>query len=421
MITIESINPGSIAEALELRVGTRIVRINGEVVRDGIDFRFLEADPRLEVEASEPDGGRLLLEIEKDAAELLGIVPAPDPVRECANKCVFCFIDGNPAGVRRSLYLRDDDFRLSFAYGSYVTLTNLGPRGIARLIEQRLSPLYVSVHATEPWVRERILGVARGGDVMERLAQLVEGGVDVHTQVVLCPGWNDGPHLDRTVEDLWGLGERVRSLSVVPVGLTRHNAHRPVRPLSPAEADAGIAAVEAARARASGARGFGWAYAGDELYLIAGRPVPASAYYDDEPLLENGVGAVRATTRDFEVALAAGAFRERGVAVLTGARMAGVFRDAAERAAPGAAGGLRVLPVPNRLFGAEVTAAGLMTGRDAVDALRASGPFDAVLLPSTTLNGDGVFIDDVTREEVERAAGSARVLFADSFSDALAA
>lgn len=421
MITIESINTGSIAEALELRVGSRIVRINGEVVRDGIDFRFLEADPWLEVEVSDPAGARLLLEIDKEPAEVLGIVPAPDPVRECANKCVFCFIDGNPEGVRRSLYLRDDDFRLSFAYGSYVTLTNLGPRGVARLIEQRLSPLYVSVHATEPWVRERILGVARGGDVMERLGELVEGGVDVHTQVVLCPGWNDGPHLDRTIHDLWGLGERVRSLSVVPVGLTRHNAHRPVRPLAPEEADAAIAAVQAARARSRAERGFGWAYAGDEMYLIAGRPVPGAEYYDDEPLLENGVGAVRATAEDFAAALAAGAFRRRRVAVLTGARMAGLFADAAGRAVPGAAAGLRVLAVPNRLFGSGVTAAGLMAGRDAIDALVAAGPFELVLLPAATLNDDGVFIDDVTRGELERAAAPARVVFADSFSDALAA
>jgi putative radical SAM enzyme (TIGR03279 family) len=418
MITIEAIDPGSIAEALELRIGSRIVRINGEVVRDGIDFRFLEAEPSLEVEVAEPEGGRLLLEIDKDPAEALGVVPAPDPVRECANKCVFCFIDGNPAGVRRSLYLRDDDFRLSFAYGSYVTLTNLGPRGLERLIHQRLSPLYVSVHATEPWVRERILGVPRGGDIVERLRELTVAGLEVHTQVVLCPGWNDGPHLERTLDELWGLGAGVLSASVVPVGLTAHNAHRPVRPVSPEEADAAIAMVERSRVRALRERGLGWAYAADDMFLIAGRAVPGIAYYDDEPLLENGVGALEATRRDLSAALAAGAFGGRRTAIVTGTRMAGVFRGVLDAAG---AADVRILAVPNRLFGEQVSAAGLLPGGDVAAVLEAWEPFDVVLLPSTALNADGVFIDDVTRDAVERAARGACVRFGDSFAEALAA
>src|SRR5690606_29058169 len=170
MVRIAEIAPGSIAEALELEIGSRIVRINGELVRDGIDFRFLEAESLLELEVHSPTAGSTTIYgIEKDAGEPLGVRPAPDPVRECANKCVFCFVDGNPEGVRRTLYLRDDDFRLSFTYGSYVTLTNLGPRGFQRLIDQRLSPLYVSVHATEPDVRMRLLGVPRGGEIVEQL------------------------------------------------------------------------------------------------------------------------------------------------------------------------------------------------------------------------------------------------------------
>ena len=425
MITIESINAGSIAEALELRVGSRIVRINGDVVRDGIDFRFLEAEPWLEIEVADPGGARVVFEIEKDAAEGLGVVPAPDPVRECANRCVFCFIDGNPPGVRESLYLRDDDFRLSFAYGSYVTLTNLGPRGIDRLIEQRLSPLYVSVHATEPWVRERILGVPRGGDIVARLRQLLEGGLEVHTQVVLCPGWNDGPHLDRTIDDLWSLGPGVLSLSVVPVGLTRHNAHRPVRGPGPEEAAAAIRAVDRARRRAVGTRRLGWAYAADDMFLLAGRPVPGAGYYDDEPLLENGVGALRAVRDDLSRALDEGTFAGRRVAIVTGTRMAAVFRELldgrAGATADAASRDVRVLGVPNRLFGAEVSAAGLLPGRDVIAALDAWDPFDLVLLPRDALNGDGVFIDDVTTADVERAGKGARIAFDGSFCAALAA
>ena len=275
MVRIAEILPDSIAEALALEVGSRIVRINGSLVRDVVDLRFLEADSTLEVEVAADAGGDLVVyEIEKEPDEGLGIVPAPDVVRQCANKCVFCFVDGNPEGARATLHLKDDDFRLSFTYGSYVTLTNLGPKGFDRLIEQRLSPLYVSVHATEPEVRERMLGVEYGGDILERLTQLLDAGLDVHTQVVLCPEWNDGAHLRRTIDELWALGPGVLSLSVVPVGLTRYNLGRPVRLLTAPEAARAIAQVDAARRRAVAERGTGWVYAADDMFFIAGRTVP---------------------------------------------------------------------------------------------------------------------------------------------------
>ena len=206
MVRIAGVESGSIAEELRLEIGTRVVRINGQRVRDGIDFAFLLGDPELAVETISPAGEHLVYEIERDPGTPIGLVPEPDKIRECANKCVFCFIDGNPKDARRSLWLRDDDFRLSFTYGSYVTLTNLGPRGFQRLVDQRISPLYVSVHATEPAVRERLLVNRRAGLIMEQLAFLLEGGLEVHTQVVLCPEWNDGTHLDRTIDDLWSLG-----------------------------------------------------------------------------------------------------------------------------------------------------------------------------------------------------------------------
>src|SRR5688500_13774398 len=259
MVRIAEIVPDSIASDLQLQIGSRVVRINGELVRDAIDYRFLEVDGTLELEVAEPGCDEsVIYEIEKDAGETLGIVPAADPVRQCANKCVFCFIDGNPADARKSLHLKDDDFRLSFTYGSYVTLTNLGPKGFERLIEQRLSPLYVSVHATEPELRMRLLGVERGGDIMEQLRTLADAGIDVHTQVVLCPEWNDGVHLQRTIDELWSIGPAVLSLSIVPVGLTQYNLNRPVRLLTAAEATIALDQVDAARARALRERGTGW-------------------------------------------------------------------------------------------------------------------------------------------------------------------
>ncbi|HEX7051009.1 MAG TPA: DUF512 domain-containing protein [Longimicrobiales bacterium] len=414
MVRIAEVLPGTIAEELRLEIGSRIVRINGEPVRDTIDFRFFEAESRVELEVVPADGGRATIyEIEKDPEDGLGVVPAPDAVRECANKCVFCFVDGNPPGVRRTLGLRDDDFRLSFTYGSYVTLTNLGPKGFARLIEQRLSPLYVSVHATEPEVRMRLLGVPRGGDIVERLERLVDAGIEVHTQVVLCPGWNDGPHLDRTIEDLWRLGPGVLSLSVVPVGLTRYNLGRPVRLLEPAEAAAAIDRVDAARARARAERATGWAYAGDEMFFIAGRPIPEAAYYDDGELTENGVGAVRRLLDDFEAGLPAVPRLEgRRVVLLSGTRMAPVLAPLGDRLAAATGATVEVIGVENTLFGPSVNTAGLLPGRALLDALRAAAPFDIALLPAEALNHDDVFIDDVSFADVVAAFAPARVVAA---------
>ncbi|MFW6078022.1 MAG: DUF512 domain-containing protein [Gemmatimonadota bacterium] len=422
MVRIQDVVPGTIAAELRLRIGSRIVRINGAPVRDNIDFRFKEADGRLELEVVADDDARsVVYEIEKDAGEALGVVPAPDPVRECANACVFCFIDGNPPGVRPSLNVRDDDFRLSFTYGSYVTLTNLGPRGLDRLIEQRISPLYVSVHATEPEVRTRLLGVPRGGDIMERLERLTAAGLEVHTQVVLCPGWNDGGHLERTIDDLWSLGPGVATLSVVPVGLTRYNLNRPVRLLTAREAAAALDQVDRARVRALATRGAGWAYAADEMFFIAGRPLPDGAYYDGIELEENGVGAVRRVIDDLSESVSRGPTpNARRVAVVTGTRMAEVLEPWCDRLSRATGASFESVAIPNAFFGETVTTAGLLPGAGIERALGARDRFDAVLLPADAINGDDRFIDDVELARVETAARGARVLRGHAFSSLLA-
>jgi putative radical SAM enzyme (TIGR03279 family) len=424
MVRIQQILPGTIADELSLEIGSRVVRINGEPVRDSIDFRFLETDETIEVEVIPALGGLpVLYDIEKDAGESLGIVPAPDAVRECANKCVFCFIDGNPEHVRRSLYMKDDDFRLSFTYGNYVTLTNLGPKGFQRLIDQRLSPLYVSVHATEPSVRERILGVPRGGDIVEQLRRLVEAGIEVHTQVVLCPGWNDGAHLDRTIDDLWALGPEIVSLSVVPVGLTRYNVDRPVRHLTIDEQRHAIAQMEAARARALAERGTGWAYAADEMFLGAGLPVPAASYYDDWPLTENGVGSVRSLIDAFEAGLPTLPRMDgRRVAIVTGTRMGQVMAPLVAPLEAQTGARVDLMAVENRLFGSTVTTAGLLPGADMRDAVLSRGvAYDLVLIPGETLNDDDRFIDDMPFATFRDALGAGRVLPAHELISALAA
>ncbi len=394
MIRIAQVEPGSIAEELELRIGTRIIRVNGERVRDAIDLTFLLAEPELELETVGPDGERTVYDLELDPGEELGIVPEPDRVRECANECVFCFIDGNPKGVRPSLWVRDDDFRLSFTYGSYVTLTNLGPKGIQRLVDQRLSPLYVSVHATEPEVRVRLLRNERAGLIMEYLRLLTDAGLEVHTQVVLCPEWNDGAHLDRTIEDLYGFGEGVRSLSVVPVGLTKYNLHRPVRHLTRPESARAVAQVEAVRERARRERGYGWCYAADELFLGAGAELPAAEYYDDLALTENGVGAVRVFLDAFDAGLQGlPRLAGRRVRILTGTSMAPFLTERASRLEEATGASVEVVAVENRFYGPSVTVAGLLAGEDLLEAARGVGEGDLLLLPAEALNQDDLFVD----------------------------
>jgi len=403
MVRIASIDAGSIADELELEIGTRIIRINGQRVRDNIDLTFLLADEEVELETVAPHGEAIVYEIEKDAHDDLGIVPAPDTIRECANKCVFCFIDGNPTDVRNSLWLRDDDFRLSFTYGSYVTLTNLGPKGFQRLIDQRLSPLYVSVHATDPAVRVRLLQNERAGLIMDQLRRFADAGLDVHTQVVLCPEWNDGAHLDRTIDDLWGIGPHIRSLSIVPVGLTRYNVNKPVRPLTAAEAREAIAQVEVARVRALRERGDAWAYVGDEMFLIAETGLPDDRYYGDDALLENGVGAVAHLLRQFEDGVRdLPRFEGRRIRIVTGGSMAPFLSDRASLLEDATGAQVEIAQIRNDFYGEIVTTAGLLAGRDVVaqvvDDVRAG---DIVLLPAESLNGDGLFIDSLPLDELE--------------------
>ena len=410
LVRIAEIESGSIADELHLEIGTRVIRINGQRVRDGIDFTFLLADTMLELETVDPEGQRAVYDIVREPGESVGIVPAPDTIRECGNKCVFCFIDGNPKDVRESLWLRDDDFRLSFTYGSYVTLTNLGPKGMERLVEQRISPLYVSVHATEPEVRIRLLVNDRAGLIMDQLRYLTDNGLGVHTQVVLCPEWNDAAHLDRTMDDLYSLGEGVYSLSIVPVGLTKYNLERPVRPLTMQEARDAIGQVDRFRETAIGDRGIGWCYAADELYLIAQQDLPEDAYYDEGALTENGVGALNRFVREFDEGLdGVPELPYRRLRLVTGRSMEPFFRERAERLADATHAQVDVVAVVNDFYGESVTIAGLLAGRDIQASVGDTFADELLLLPAEAVNADGLFIDSMPLSDLAAALSPAAV------------
>jgi putative radical SAM enzyme (TIGR03279 family) len=420
VVRIAQIEAGSIAEELRLEIGSRIVRINGQRVRDGIDLTYLLSDTDLELETVSSEGITQVLEVRREEGESLGIVPAPDTIRECANKCVFCFIDGNPKDVRPTLWLRDDDFRLSFTYGSYVTLTNLGPRGLQRLADQRISPIYVSVHATEPEVRIRLLKNDRAGLIMDQLRFLIDHGLEVHTQIVLCPEWNDGPHLEQTMEDLLGLGPSIRTLSVVPVGLTKYNINRPVRPLTRDEAERAIEQVDRMRKRARNGRGHGWAYSADELYLHAGMPLPPEDYYDDWDLTENGVGSVAQFLAAFRSGLpSVPKLPGRRIRILTGSSMAPFMDEIAPPLREATEAAVQVRAIQNEFYGESVTVAGLLGGKDLLSGAEGTGSDDLILIPKESLNADELFIDSMSLSEFRESVAPAEVLAGFEITEAL--
>ncbi len=410
MIRIAEIEEGTIADELHLEIGTRILRINGNKVRDGIDLTFLLAENSLEIETVTPGGNCVVHEIEREPGEALGIVPEADKIRECGNECVFCFIDGNPEGVRDTLWIRDDDFRLSFTYGTYVTLTNLGEKGLERLVEQRISPLYVSVHATEPALRTRLLVNERAGLIMEQLKYLTDNGLSVHTQVVLCPEWNDYQNLDRTMQDLYGLGSGVLSLSVVPVGLTKYNTGT-VRSLLPREASDAIEQIERHRRIALKERNYGWVYGADELYMTAEKEFPSDSYYDDGALVENGVGAVNQFVRSFNEDLEhLPRLENRKIKVITGTSMEKLFTERKKVLSHKTGADIEIVGIVNQFYGDTVTVAGLLAGNDIKQQAGETNKDEIILIPADALNADDLFIDSMSLDELKKLLSPAEVV-----------
>lgn len=424
MIRVARVRVDSIGADLGIPVGTVLVRLNGADLRDSLDLQYLEAAERVELEVEKPDGERVIFEIEKEEFESIGLVPEADKIRRCTNACPFCFVKGNPKALklRPSLYIKDDDYRLSFMYGHYVTLTNLREEDWQRIFEQRLSPLYVSVHATDPEVRGRMLVNPRSREINEHLDRLSEGGIAFHAQVVICPGINDGPALDRTIDDLYGRGETVLSLSVVPVGLTRFNQEAGIRPMSVDECRAILRRVEGARAIALRERGLGWCYASDELFIAAGHDAPGSEYFDNDELVGNGVGAI-SQLRD---AVRADLDRlprleGRRIVLVTGVAMDPTLQTLAGDLAAACGAHVEVAAVPNSLYGALVTSAGLLSGEDHLGGLRPYEGFDLALFSRSAVNEDGVFLDDLSLEELRASLPGLAIRAADHVTDELVA
>lgn len=405
-LKIEAVEPGSIAEELGVAAGDRVTAINGMPVRDLIDFRYLAADELLFIDLKKADGEEWVLEVEKDFDQNLGInfgAGGFGPAIKCINKCVFCFVDQMPPGMRRTLYVKDDDYRLSFWHGNFITLTNLSKNKLKRIARQRLGPLYISVHTTNPVLRERMLGSSRAGSIMEQLRFLAEAGIEMHTQVVLCPGLNDAAELERTAGDLFTLWPAVKSLAVVPVGLTRfREGLYPLAAFTREKARALVRWVHDRQKEYITRRQHPFIFASDEFYLLAGETAPAAERYDGFPQLENGVGLTRLFLDEWADAVGGlpDAAEPQRIVLVTGVLGNKILKPVAARLNKIAGLQVSIKVIENNFFGKQVTATGLVTGSDIL-AQTTGDAGDLIVLPAVMLKEDEkVFLDDVSLQEL---------------------
>lgn len=404
MVRVSRVQPGSIADALGIVAGTQLRAVNGRELADFLDWEFLSADDELVIDATLPDGQERALRVTRPEGQPFGLELEPPPVRRCANRCEFCFIEGLPKGLRKNLYVRDDDYRLSFAYGNFATLSNLKDRDFERIIEYRLSPLYVSVHAT-PWeARKLLLNNPRAPNVIEQLTRLKAGGIQYHCQMVVVPGLNDGDVLEQSLADLWALGDAVLSVALVPVGVTQFSHLYTGRPMDPENSGRILDAVERWEARALAERGERWVYGSDELYLLARRELPGPEHYGDFEQIENGVGAVTALRQRLAEGLSElPRLDGKRIGVVTGVSMSELMPPLLEQLTRQTGAHFELITASNSLFGPTCTTAGLLVGADIRRVLEGRADLDLALIPAECINDAGVFLDDESFVAVREA------------------
>lgn len=413
LTVIRSVDRGSPAQRAGVRPGETLTHVDGRPIVDVLDYKFYTYDPRLVLTLAGPDGKSRTVKVRKGEGEDLGLnfeTYLMDRARSCANRCIFCFVDQMPPGMRETLYFKDDDARLSFLMGNYITLTNLSRREIQRIAGLHISPINISVHATDPAVRARLLNHPRAGECLSIMERFAGAGITMNCQVVACPGINDGAVLARTMEDLAALWPAVSSVAVVPVGVTKFRAGlTPIAPYTSEGAAAVLDQVEAFGQASLAERGTRLVWCSDEFYLLAGRPLPDKPYYEEMAQLENGVGMLRLLTSQAAMALedAEGTETPTPFSIATGVSAAPFLEEIVDMARK-KCGNIRgtVYPVVNRFFGETITVSGLVTGRDLIEQLRGRELGERLLIPANMLRaGERVFLDDVTVEQVEEALG----------------
>lgn len=406
--TISYVEPGSPADAAGIKAGDELIKINGEAPLDILEYRYLAAEYEVELEIKKANGKSEFIIIENDYEDLgiefeAGLI---DEAQHCRNKCIFCFIDQLPKGMRETVYFKDDDARLSFLQGNYVTLTNMSDEDIDRLIKMRVSPINISVHTTNPELRVKMLGNRFAGNILERMKKFADAELYMNCQIVLCPGFNDGAELDRTIEELASLLPYTMSLSVVPVGLTRYrDGLCEIKPFDKGSSLAVVKQVEAHQARIYKEHGTRFVYLSDEFYLNAGLKVPPADEYECFPQIENGVGLIASMTEEFDDAINRIPRKKfsRNIAIATGELAAPYITGLANRIMATAGGiNIEVFPVKNEFFGGGVSVAGLVTASDIIAAVKGKADFDELLIADSMLrDGEDIFLDNITLDELE--------------------
>jgi putative radical SAM enzyme (TIGR03279 family) len=409
---ITNVHQDSIGEELGLVPGDKLLAVNGESSKDLIELSFALSEENLELLIEKVNGTQEIIELEKDYDDELGLEfesAVFDGVRRCANNCVFCFVDQMAPNMRESLYVKDDDYRLSFLYGNFVTLTNSTPKDMKRIYREHLSPLYVSVHTTNAELRERMLGNKFAGKINEQLKDLIRHDIEVHIQIVLCPGINDGKELEKTIADLYALGSNVLSVAIVPVGLTRfRNGLSALNGFTAAEAKNVIQAVEGWQKKFRSESGSSFVYLADEFYLAADYPIPKYDFYDGFPQLENGIGIVRSFMEEWREAAKDSkpkAYQEPyRLDVVCGLSAEKVLKPLINELSASNLN-VRIIPIENKFFGSQITVTGLLTGQDIIDKAQSlQGPRTGLIVPGVALRkGEDVFLDDMSLGKMEKA------------------
>ncbi|MBK9215396.1 MAG: DUF512 domain-containing protein [Chloracidobacterium sp.] len=433
-VIITEVTPGSVGEELELRPHDRITKVNGRAVRDYLDFRFQTAgETDLIFHVKKADGHSVEIEFDREEGEDLGLMFEQIVPRQCANECIFCFCKGNPDDARPSLFVRDEDIRLSFLYGNYTTLSSITDDEMHRIVEQRLSPQYVSVHATDLKTRAYLLGVDESrADIADKLQFLLNNDIEIHAQIVLCPEINDGVVLENTLRDLAAHFPKVISAAVVPVALTRYNTDERLTRVTPEFCRRTVREIEKLQKEFRRALGTTFAFLGDEIYIKGGIDIPSRRQYGNYPQIEDGVGMVRTFIEKFERFLSKPDSASRGrrdgrehadaispavvrqrvhppayaggsAALLTGEMFAPILREQIDKYNAMTGSQLEVIGVPNNYFGGDVSVAGLLSGQDFV-AIKDKVGGDLIIIPSVTIKSDEpIFIDGMTYEDLKAA------------------
>lgn len=413
-VRIYAVEPGSIAEEMDVETGSRLLRINGKEISDALDYLFLSSAENLEVEVEDPSGEVILFDVEKEIDEDLGFVfdqGLMDEARHCSNACVFCFIDQLPKGLRKPLYFKDDDSRLSFLQGNFVTLTNMKQEQLQRIVDYGIHPINVSVHSLDPKVRRRLMKNPKSEKIREQLDFLVSSGVALCGQIVLVPGYNDGEDLVKTVEGLYAYGENFRSVAIVPLGLSGHREGLcPLRPLTREDAQRTIDLIEPLQKKFLMERGTSFAFLADEIYLLASRPLPGHAHYEGYAYAEDGIGMLRQLLHEFSEhvhALPADACGDYVIPVSTLA--APYLRRIASEIEARSRVRLRIVPIENRFFGGGVSVSGLLTFADIQEQLPPRKE-RTLILSRAMYNGEGRTLDEKSREDFTSLYGQVEII-----------